>query len=99
MRKCGQGTKRGMDRTGWSFSLIREYVRSCSPNFQLASSATQLSMPTHKNPQMDNEHENGGGLLELQQVQPSDNAKHLETEIRQEEVIETQGVDEKEEEL
>ena len=48
---------------------------------------------------MDNEHENKGGLLQLQEVQPSDNAQHLETEIPQEEVIETQGVDEKEEEL
>ena len=43
--------------------------------------------------------EDGGRLFEVEEVEPNGNAQHPETEVQQEEVIESQDVDETEEEL
>ena len=48
---------------------------------------------------IDREHEDGGRLFEVEEVEPNENAQHQETEVQQEDVIESQGVDEIEEEL
>jgi hypothetical protein len=48
---------------------------------------------------VDKESENGAGLTEVEEAESNVNAQHQETEIRQKEATESQGIDETEEEL